>query len=112
MRPSRFRALTVAALALLIPSPALGQVTVYNNFGPGHEGWDYDWGRGWTVAGESVPAQYGVVRAGAAALVEGESYWLWAVGGSTTWCGWCLNLDPALTCPHTLRREGQLLGRR
>ena len=179
MRPSRFRAVSLAALALLIASPAFGQITVYNNFGPGHEGWDYDWGMGWTVAGENVPAQYGVEQAmaftstasgvladiwvafwyvpldpqadvvtiylarnssglppapgdvleqwtitefgswsqwnppqhlpgsGTATLAEGESYWLWAVGGPTTWCGWCLNPDPALTCPHTLRREGQ-----
>ncbi len=153
---------------------------VYNNFtGPAHDGWDYNWGLGWTVAGENVPAQYGVEQAmlfypsqggvvsdiwvamwyvpldsqpdvvtlrlaanpnglpptpqdvleewtitsfqswsqwnppqhlvgdGSAVLEAGSSYWLWASGGSTTWCGWCLNSDPSLLCPHTLRREGE-----
>lgn len=155
------------------------QTTVYNNFGPGHGGWDYNWGLGWTVAGENVPSQYGVEQAmgftatasgtvsdiwvamwyvpldpqvdvvtirlarnpnglpptpqdvmeewtlttfeswsqwnpplhllgkGASYLENGESYWLWASGGETTWCGWCMNEDPQLTCPHTLRREGE-----
>ena len=36
---------------------------MYNNFGPGHDGWDYYWGLGWTVAGEDVAAQYGVEQA-------------------------------------------------
>jgi hypothetical protein len=44
---------------------------------------------------------------GTSFLEKGSSYWLWAVGGDTTWCGWCMNEDPALTCPHTLRREGE-----
>ena len=155
-------------------------VVVYNNFGPGRDGWDYQYGMGWSVAGANVPdhfAQFGVEQAmgftsttsgrlsdiwigmpcassdpgydevtvrlarrvgslppraedvleqwvltdfeswsqwsppkhlvgsGASQLVEGESYWLWAEGGPTTWCMWAHNLDPALTCPHTLRRE-------
>jgi len=155
------------------------QVTVYSNFGPGHEGWDYNFGLGWTVAGDSVANQYGVEQAmqfqsnidgmvtdiwvaffyvptspppdtvtirlagnpdaappvpedvleewtitefeswdqwhppihlqggNVALLEEGKTYWLWAIAGETTWCGWCLNIDPALTCPHTLRREGE-----
>jgi hypothetical protein len=155
------------------------QVTVYNNFGPGHDGWDYNFGLGWTVAGDDVAGQYGVEQAmefqstadglvtdiwvaffyvpsssppdtvtirltgnpdgsppvpenvmeewtitefeswdqwsppihlqgnNLSVLQEGESYWLWAIGGETTWCGWCVNIDPALTCPHTLRREGE-----
>jgi hypothetical protein len=157
----------------------LGAVTVYNNFGAQHDGWDYNWGLGWTVAGENVPAQYGVEQAmgftpsaggflsdvwvamwyvpsdggydevtlrlverhgdsppmpedvmeewtitqfeswyqwnppihvvggGTSQLEAGVPYWLWAVGGETTWCGWCMNPDPQLTCPHTLRREGE-----
>jgi hypothetical protein len=166
-------------LSLATVSPAYA-VTVYNNFvGPDHDGWDYDWGMGWTVAGENVPAQYGVEQAmlfypsasgpvsdiwvamwyvpldsqpdvvtlrlahnpnglpptpqdvmeewtitsfqswsqwnppqhlvgsGTSYLEQGASYWLWASGGSTTWCGWCLNKNPSLTCPHTLRREGE-----
>jgi hypothetical protein len=167
------------AFILVVSSPALAEVTTYNNFGAGHGGWDYNWGMGWTVAGENVSSQYGVEQAmtfeatdtgtlsdiwvamwyvpidpqpdvvtvylarspsglppvpadileqwtitqfgswsqwntpqhlignGSTMITEGESYWLWAVGGPTTWCGWCLNLDPALTCPHTLRREGE-----
>jgi len=174
--------MNVVACALftaLLVSTAGAQITVYNNFGPDHDGWDYDWGLGWTVAGEDVAAQYGVEQAftfvstasgpvsdiwvamwyvpldagydevtlrlarnpdnlppteddvmeewtitdfeswsgwspphhlegsGASLLEEGESYWLWAIGGPTTWTGWCLNLDPGLTLPHTLRREGE-----
>ncbi len=174
-----FRGVVLLTLILVVTSPAFALVTIYNNFGAGHDGWDYDWGIGWTVAGENVPAQYGVEQAmafeatasgtlsdiwvamwyvpldaqpdlvtvylarnpsglppepedileqwtitqfgswsqwnppqhltgnGSTIIAEGESYWLWAVGGPTTWCGWCLNLDPALTCPHTLRREGE-----
>jgi hypothetical protein len=52
------------------------------------------------------PPQH-LIGNGTTIITEGEWYWLWAVGGPTTWCGWCLNLDPALTCPHTLRREGE-----
>jgi len=177
----RLRRLLLAGLVFaVIPSGAGAQVvTVYDNFGPGHEGWDYDWGLGWTVAGEEIPSQFGVEQAmgfsssvtgvvtgiwvamwyvpldsqpdvvtvalakspnglpptpedvmeewtitefeawdhwspphhlvgnGSSVLVEGESYWLWAAGGSTTWCGWCMNENPSLTCPHTLRREGE-----
>jgi hypothetical protein len=172
--------LLAALVSAVIPSGANAQVeTVYNNFGAGHDGWDYDWGLGWTVAGEDVPSQFGVEQAmgfspsatgavtdlwvamwyvpldpqpdvvtvmlarnphglpptpedvmeewiitvfepwthwspphhlvgnGSSMLVEGESYWLWASGGATTWCGWCMNEDPSLTCPHTLRREGE-----
>jgi len=170
----------VAALAVgVLASAAHGATTVYNNFGPGNGGFDYNWGLGWTVAGKDVASQYGVEQAflftpsasgivsdiwvaiwyvpldagqdvvkvlltrnplgipprpedvmetwtitsfeswthwspprhlvgnGASHLEMGQSYWLWAVGGDTTWCGWCMNLDPALTLPHTLRREGE-----
>lgn len=167
--------LAVAACA----GPVAAQITVYNNFGPDHDGWDYNWGLGWTVAGPDVPSQYGVEQAmsftstadgvvsdiwvamwyvpldgqddqvvlrlarnpngapptpgdvleewtisefeswtnwspphhlvgsGQSILEKGQSYWLWATGGATTWCGWCMNLDPRLTCSHTLRREGE-----
>jgi hypothetical protein len=179
---SRYQVLSVTAAALsavVFVSTAGAQITVYNNFGPDHDGWDYNYGLGWTVAGEDVPAQYGVEQAfafvptasgvvsdiwvamwyvpldggydevtvrlarnpdwlppieedvmeewtitefedwsqwspphhligsGTSVLEEGEPYWLWAIGGETTWCGWCLNIDPALTLPHTLRREGE-----
>jgi hypothetical protein len=169
----------MAALLVVFVSAASAQETVYNNFGPEHNGWDYNFGMGWTVAGENVPAQYGVEQAmgfqstvegvvtdiwvaffyapldtffdevtiriarnpqglppdsedvmeewtltdfeswsqwspphhlegnGTSQLQESENYWLWAIGGETTWCGWCLNINPALTCPHTLRREGE-----
>ena len=169
-----------ALLVGLLVSAVGAQVAVYNNFGPGHEGWDYHWGLGWTVAGENVASQYGVEQAmlfypaesgtvsdiwvamwyvpldpgidvvtvrlarnpnglppeptdvmeewtitqfeswthwspphhlvgvGTSLLEQGESYWLWAAAGTdTTWCGWCLNIDPSFTCPHTLRREGE-----
>ncbi|MHC4416383.1 MAG: hypothetical protein ACYS0G_13990 [Planctomycetota bacterium] len=169
-----------AAFLLLAGTAASGQVTVYNNFGPGHDGWDYNWGLGWTIAGEDVPNQFGVEQAmqfsptesghlsdvwvamwnvpldpgpdvvivrlarnpnnapptpddvmeqwtltefgswsqwnppihlegdGSSYLEAGSSYWLWASAGHPqTWCGWCLNPDPGLTCPHTLRREGE-----
>jgi hypothetical protein len=169
-----------AACAFVLTGVAGAQVIVYNNFaGPGHEGWDYAWGTGWTVAGEALPTQYGVEQAmrfdatidgivsdvwvamwyvpldpqpdvvtlrlaralpglppapedvleewtitgfsswsawsppkhvtggGLGRLEAGSQYWLWASAGSTTWCGWCLNIDPAFLCSHTLRREGQ-----
>jgi len=180
MRLPRIALLAAVPAAALLTAPAGAQVTVYNNFvGPGHNGWDYNWGLGWTVAGVNVPAQYGVEQAllfypstgglvsdvwvamwyvpldpgvdsvylrltrnpsmqpprpqdvmeewiitdfeswtewrepkhvkggGTSFLDKGASYWLWAAGGDTTWCGWCHNKNPALTCPHTLRREGQ-----
>ena len=164
----------VAATAASAPVPG------YDHFGPGHDGWDYDWGLGWTIAGENVASQYGVEQAmqftpiasgyvsdiwvamwyvpldpgrdvvtlrlaenpdnlpptpddvmeqwtltgfgswsqwnpplhvegdGSSYLEAGSSYWLWASAGDPrTWCGWCLNSDPFLTCPHTLRREGE-----
>jgi hypothetical protein len=177
--PFRTAGAFIVATALACAAPAAAQVTVYNNFGPGQGGWDYNWGIGWTVAGEDVPAQYGVeqafsfvpsqsgalsdiwvaiwyvpldtqpdvvtlrlvrnpsglppepgdvleewtitefdswsqwnppqhlVSAANPLLDAGQSYWLWAIGGPTTWCGWCHNEDPALTLPHTLRREGE-----
>ena len=177
------RKMLIAVGAALLPvvfvAAASAQVTVYNNFGEDHDGWNYNWGLGWTVAGEDVPNQYGVEQAmgftstasgyvcdiwvamwyvpnqpdydevtlrlarnpdnlpptpedvmeewvitdfeswydwspphhlvgnGSSYLEEGASYWLWAIGGETTCCGWCMNEDPYLTCPHTLRREGE-----
>jgi len=171
-------ALLSVAVALMVPALAAA-LTVYDNFGPDHDGFDYNWGLGWTVAGENVPAQFGVeqamsftatatgllsdiwvamwyvpldgqydevtvylvrnpaggppqpgdvleqwtitefgswsqwnppqhlVASGSTVIEAGASYWLWAVGGDTTWCGWCMNIDPGFTCPHAMRREGE-----
>ena len=168
-------ALVVASLA----GSASAQVTVYDNFTEEFGGFGYNWGLGWTVAGEDVDQQFGVEQAiaftpsegGALSdiyvpiwyvpfaggtdevtvrlavnpsnepptmddvleswvltefptwddwapphqlvsevqpvLEAGESYWIWMEGGATTWCGWAHNSDPALTLPHTLRREGE-----
>ncbi len=172
----------VIALLALLSAPAMASVTVYNNYGPGHDGFDYNWGIGWTIAGESNPSQFGVEQAhlftasdsgalsdiwvpiwrvpfstepdsvtvhiaadtggqypteadvleswtlttfpswsawsephhlvstAAPQLEAGTSYWIWMAAtdpSDATWCGWALNLDPALTLPHTLRREGE-----
>ena len=40
-----------------------GQVTVYNNFGQEHNGWNYNYQFGWTISGNNVTAQYGVEQA-------------------------------------------------
>jgi hypothetical protein len=173
------RLLFVVVAVILLVSISPAQITVYNNFGPEHGGWDYNYGLGWTVAGENVPAQYGVEQAmgfqstangtvsdiwvaffyvpldtvsdqvtirltsnpqwlppdtanvmeewvitefeswsqwdpphhlqgsGATQLEDGMNYWLWAVAEEETWCGWCMNIDPVLTCAHTMRREGE-----
>lgn len=175
---NKSRTLTIIFL-LAFSITAYAQITVYNNFGPEHESWDYNYSMGWTVAGDSVEQQYGVEQAmafqstvdgtvtdiwvaffyvplstmadtviilltqnpagqppdtadvmeewtitefedwsqwspphhlqgnGVSQLQEGEDYWLWAIGTETTWTGWCMNIDPTLTCPHTLRREGE-----
>jgi hypothetical protein len=164
---------------MIIVSITHAQVTVYNNFGEGHEGWDYTYTTGWTIAGIDVDPQFGVEQAmqfdsdvtgvvtdiwvaiskvpmssppdtviirlaenpsgqppadddimeewmltsfagwsqwntphhlegsGTSQLVEGNSYWLWAIAKDETWTMWCLNEDPALTIPHTLRREDE-----
>lgn len=155
------------------------QETAYSNFGPGHDGWDYNYGLGWTLSGDSVPEQYGVQQAmgftsglngfvtdiwlaisavpsssypdtvtirlctnpdGQAPSEEnileewtvtgfhswsqwntpihlvagniseihaGADYWLWAMATDLTWTMWCMNENSSLTCPHTLRREGE-----
>ncbi|MDP8211410.1 MAG: FlgD immunoglobulin-like domain containing protein [Candidatus Stygibacter australis] len=155
------------------------QVTVYNNFGEEHEGWDYNYQLGWTVAGENVPTQFGIEQAmsftateegflsdiwlgmfsvpdnvtpdtvyvrlalnteglppepadvleewtiigfpgwtqwdppvriegnGLTIILQGESYWLWLVASDDSNTGWCMNIDPSLLCPHTIRREGE-----
>lgn len=155
------------------------QVTIYNNFGEGHDGWDYNYGLGWTISGDSVQNQYGVEQAmgfeaagsgfvtdiwvaisyvpssaysdtvtvrlvenpqglppdtafimeewvltdfddwyqwnepihligsNTSELISGNSYWLWAIAADRTWTMWCMNEDPSLTCPHTIRREGE-----
>jgi Secretion system C-terminal sorting domain len=58
----RVTILTAVCMALLA-SAALCQTTVYNNFGPDHDGWDYNYGLGWSVAGDSVDPQFGVEQA-------------------------------------------------
>ena len=175
----KFRLIFVVFVVLSCIVSAPAQTTVYNNFGPDHEGWDYNYGLGWTVAGENVSSQYGVEQAmgfqstetgivtdiwvaffyvpsstapdtvtvrlaqnpdglppepgdvmeewvltdfddwyqwdpphhlqgnGSSILRSGENYWLWAVAAEETWTGWCMNIDPYLTCPHTIRREGE-----
>ena len=172
-----------ACAALCILTQAAGaNITIYNNFGPDHNGWDYNYGTGWTIAGEENATQYGVEQAflftatasgplsdiwlpiwkvpsdpgydevvvklttnpnnapptdadvleqwvltefpgwsswaephhlvgsGSSYLEEGQSYWIWTAvtpNAPLTWCGWCLNIEPSFTAPHTLRREGQ-----
>jgi len=171
--------------SLVTPAQGFGPVerpatyTVYDNFGPGYGGWDYNWGFGWTVAGDDNAVQDGYEQAmlfdcaangiltdvwvplwyvpsdpqpdavtvrltsnpdglppvladvleewvitdlpdwydwspphhlvgnGATRLEAGESYWLWALGSSTTLAGWPMNVDPAFLCPHTLKKEGE-----
>lgn len=44
---------------------------------------------------------------GTSRIEEGKSYWLWLVGSETTRCGFSMNEDHTITCPHTLRREGE-----
>ncbi len=155
------------------------QVTIYNNFGVEHDGWDYNYQLGWTVAGENVPTQFGIEQAmsftateegflsdiwlgmfsvpdnvspdtvyvrlalnpeglppepvnvleewtitgfpgwtqwdtpvhlegnGLTIILQGESYWLWLVASEDSNTGWCMNIDPSLLCPHTIRREGE-----
>ena len=51
------------ALAAALASAAHAQQTVYDNFTDDHDGFGYNWGIGWTVAGEDVPQQYGVEQA-------------------------------------------------
>lgn len=167
-------------LVVALASAAGANITVYNNFGPDNDGWDYNWGLGWTVAGDGLDQQFGVEQAflftpsesgpvsdiwvamwrvpfvpgphevvyrlahntndafpemgdvmqewtldqfepwtdwspphhlegdGTSYLQAGQSYWLWAQATlETTWTGWCMNVDPSLTLPHTLRRDGE-----
>ena len=39
------------------------QQTGYNNFGDAHNGWDYNWGLGWSIAGDNVTSQFGIEQA-------------------------------------------------
>jgi len=46
MQKSTVMTVTACALfAVLLVAPAGAQITVYNNFGPDHDGWDYYWQR-------------------------------------------------------------------
>ncbi len=171
--------LVIGLFSLIIGGVFAQTTTVYNNFGPEHDGWDYNYQTGWTVAGVDVEQQFGVEQAmefestadgvvtdiwvgffyvpmssmadtvtirlvanlfglppdttdileewlltdfdswnqwdppihlegnGTTMLENGASYWLWALAEETTWTGWCMNINPTLTCQHTLRREGE-----
>lgn len=55
--------LTIFVILSLITTFTISQESVYNNFGAGHEGWDYNYGLGWTLAGDSIENQYGVEQA-------------------------------------------------
>ncbi|MCF7912085.1 MAG: T9SS type A sorting domain-containing protein [Candidatus Cloacimonetes bacterium] len=174
---SRFILLMVVLFCTIFTLNA--QMTVYNNFGEEHDGWDYNYQLGWTVAGYNVPAQFGIEQAmsftateegflsdiwlgmfsvpdnvspdtvyvklalnpeglppdpadvieewtitgfpgwtqwdppvhlegnGTTIILEGESYWLWLVASDYSNTGWCMNIDPNLLCPHTIRRENE-----
>ncbi|MFG0293858.1 MAG: PEP-CTERM sorting domain-containing protein [Phycisphaerales bacterium JB050] len=54
--------LAVVAAAGLVVSSASGEIA-YNNFGAGNDGFDYNWGLGWSVAGENNSVQFGVEQA-------------------------------------------------
>lgn len=53
----------VFTIVMMVGSICMSQVTVYNNFGEGHDGWDYNYGLGWTIAGIDLASQYGVEQA-------------------------------------------------
>ncbi len=169
----------VVMCVLLLAGLASAQISVYNNFAADHDGWDYTYNTGWTVAGDNVDPQFGVEQAmlfesvgagyvsdiwvgffyvpsssyadtvtmrlvanpyglppdtfevleewvlteftswnqwdppihleglGTTWIDSGATYWLWASAKDLTWTGWCMNSDHTLTCPHTLRREGE-----
>ncbi len=173
------RVFSIIILIIILLPIADAQEIAYNNFGPDNGGWDYNYGLGWTIAGNNVATQYGVEQAmgfqseadgiltdiwlaisyvpissladtvivflvenpnglppdsayimeewtltdfgswsqwntphhlvgnGTYELESGKSYWLWCIAKETTWCMWCMNIDPTLTCPHTIRREGE-----
>lgn len=67
------------------------------------ESWTLDTFPSWTA----WSAPHHLESAGGITLDAGTEYWIWMEGGDTTWAGWAHNSDPALTLPHTLRREGQ-----
>lgn len=176
MKKAKLGLILVLALSF---SQVPAQETIYNNFGQGHDGWDYNYGLGWTIAGDSIVSQYGVEQAmgfeattggfltdiwlaisyvpmsgfsdtvivriaenpnglppdtsdileewvltefsswsqwnipihlggsNTTELIEGSSYWIWALASDRTWTMWCMNEDPGLTCQHTIRREGE-----
>jgi len=70
--------LYVGAFLIMLISNVDGQVTVYNNFGAGHEGWDYTYTSGWTISGYDVAQQYGVEQAiGFESTVDGVVSDIW-----------------------------------
>ena len=157
---------------------SIGQVTVFNSFGTGHNGWDYNFEYGDRIIGPYASTQhssweeafsfqsntngtvsdiwvaismiplsteadtvtirltsnpYGLppdtsnimeewtltefqsnsqwntpihlTGKGTSKLLDGESYWLWALGKDTTWCIWCAG-DPDIFALHALRIAG------
>ena len=50
---------SITTLLMLLHFFATGQMTVYNNFGEGRDGWDYNYGLGWTISVDSVENNYG-----------------------------------------------------
>ncbi len=44
---------------------------------------------------------------GSTILLQDEDYWLWMTAADVSNTGWCINYDPDILCPHTLRREGE-----
>jgi len=65
----------------------------------------------WTITGFPGWTQWDppvhIEGNGLTILLQGESYWLWLVASEDSNTGWCMNIDPSLLCPHTIRREGE-----
>ena len=57
------RLLCIIVFVMMLVPQAQAKLIAYNNFGPGNGGWDYNYGLGWTIAGNNVSAQYGVEQA-------------------------------------------------
>ncbi|MEW6249549.1 MAG: hypothetical protein AB1716_02800 [Planctomycetota bacterium] len=57
---TRWSVLAFTTLALISTAPA---ETIVNTFGPGHDGWDWKYDFGWTVAGPNAGSQFGVQQA-------------------------------------------------
>lgn len=61
---SFIRSLSACVVIGFAAPDAPGSETAFNNFGPDHGGFDYNWGLGWSVAGpNNGPSQFGVEQA-------------------------------------------------